>query len=128
MSGREVDGALIRRIDAAIMNSGARRSLIQHDWPECHRKNCQGSHGDVDIAFHEMKIAIMQAVKSELECEVTTKPDIADDGDTPEQVAVYTLATLLNRYNVHHAGTFVRSAQLIIDAYPGITEVLGEAA
>lgn len=73
-----------------------------------------------------MKIQVMRALRSELMHEVTTRPDIAEPGDTEERNAVYTLATLLSRYNVREAGTFVKAAQLIIDAYPTLIPALGE--
>jgi len=123
---REVDEALIRRIEAAISAATVRRSAVEFDWPECHKSKCQGRHGSVDSAFGTMKSQVMSAVRSELMHEVTTRPDIAEPGDTPEQTAVYTLAILLSRYNVRDAGTFVKAAQLIIDAYPALVPALGE--
>ena len=126
MSGREVDEALIRRIEAAVSAASVSRSAVEFDWPECHRKGCQGRHGNVDSAFGTMKIQVMRAVRSELQHEMTTRPDIYQDGDTEEQTAVYVLATLLSRYNVHDAGTFVKAAQLIVDAYPALIPALGE--
>lgn len=73
-----------------------------------------------------MKYSIMQAVRSELEHEVTTRPDIYQDGDTEDQTAIYVLATLLRRYNVRDTSTFVKAAQLIVDAYPALIPALGE--
>jgi hypothetical protein len=124
---RVIDEALIRRIEAAISAASVSRSAVEFDWPDCHRKGCQHRHGNVDSAFSTMKIQVMQAVRSELMHEVTTRPDIAEQGDTEEQTAVYTLATLLGRYNVRDAGTFVKAARLIVDAYPALIPVLGEA-
>lgn len=121
---RTVDEPLIRRIEAAISDAGVSRSAVEFDWPECHRKGCQGRHGSVDSAFSTMKIQVMRAVRAELQHELTTRPDFSDPGDTAEQTAVYTLATLLNRYNVHDAGTFVNAAQLIVDAYPELVPAL----
>jgi hypothetical protein len=123
---RTIDEALIRRIEAAVSVAAVSRSAVEFDWPECHRKGCAGRHGDVDAAFGTMKIQIMRAIRAELQHELTTRPDIADDDDTPEQNAVYTLAMLLHRYNVHDVGTFVKAAQLIVDAYPALVGVLGE--
>jgi hypothetical protein len=123
---RAIDEALIRRVEVAISAASVRRSAVEFDWPECHRKGCSGRHGDVDSAFGTMKSRIMQAVRSELMHEVTTRPDIAEPGDTTEQNAIYTLATLLSRYKVNDAGTFVKAAQLIVDAYPAIIPALGE--
>lgn len=125
-NSRAVDEALIRRIEAAVSAASVSRSAVEFDWPDCHRKGCQGRHGDVDAAFSTMKIQVMRAVRSELMHEVTTRPDIVESGDTSEQTAVYTLATLLHRYNVHDAGTFVKAAQLIVDAYPALVSALGE--
>ena len=126
-SSRTVDAALIRRIEAAIFDASVSRSAIEFDWPECHRKGCQHRHGSVDSAFGTMKGQVVRAIRSELMHEVTTRPDISEDGDTPEQNAVYNLATLLKRYNVHDAGTFVKAAQLIVDAYPALIPALGES-
>lgn len=123
---RAVDDALIRRIEAAISSATVRRSALEFDWPECHAKRCSHRHGDVDAAFGTMKYSIMQAIRSELMHEVTTRPDIYEDGDTEEQAAVYVLATLLSRYNVRETSTFVKAAQLIVDAYPALIPVLGE--
>lgn len=124
---RAVDEAIIRRIDAAVSNAGVRRSAVEYEWPECHKPKCSGRHGDVDSAFSIMKSQVMKAVRDELAYEVTTRPDIAEDGDTPEQVAVYTLATLLSRYNVRETSTFVKAAQLIVDAYPALVPALADA-
>lgn len=123
---RTVDEALIRRVEAAVSDASVSRSAVEFDWPECHRKGCQHRHGNVDSAFTTMKIQVMRAVRSELAHEVTTRPDIAEAGDTQEQNAVYTLAVLLSRYKVHDAGTFVNAAQLIVDAYPALIPALGE--
>jgi len=123
---RAINEALIRRIEAAISSATVRRSAVEFDWPECHAKRCSHRHGDVDAAFGTMKYSIMQAVRGELQYELTTRPDIADEDDTPEQTAVYTLATLLQRYNVRETSTFVKAAQLIVDAYPALIPVLGE--
>ena len=124
---REVDEALIRRIEAAISAATVRRSAVEFDWPECHKPKCQHRHGNVDSAYGTMKLSIMDAVRSELMAEVTTRPDIHEDGDTPEQDAVYTLATLMSRYNVNKTSTYVKSAQLIVDAYPELIAALADA-
>lgn len=123
---RRVDEALIRRFEAAVSDASVSRSAVEFDWPECHKVRCQHRHGSVDSAFGTMKIQIMRAVRSELQYEMTTRPDLADADDTPEQTAVYTLATLLDRYNVNKTSTYVNAAQLIIEAYPGIVGVLNE--
>ena len=124
---RAIDEALIRRIEAAISAAAVRRSAVEFDWPECHAKRCSHRHGDVDEAFGTMKTQIMQAVRSELMHEVTTRPDIAEDGDTQEQSAVYLLAHLMHTYRVSKTSTYVKAAQLIVDAYPALIPVLGES-
>lgn len=116
----------IRRVEAAIMDAVARRSAIEFDWPECHRKNCPHRHGDVDYAFGAMKVQIIESVRNELRYETTTRPDVSDGMDSDEQNAVWALAALLNTYNVHHAGTFVRAAQLMVDAYPQLVVALNQ--
>ena len=127
MSGREVSERLIRRIEAAVSDAKVSRSAVEFDWPECHAKRCNGRHGDVDAAFGTMKIQIMRAIRSELQHEMTTRPDLAEPGDTQEQNAVYTLAILMDRYNVSNTITYVKAAQLIVDAYPELIPVLGES-
>lgn len=124
--GREVDQAMIRRVEAAIESAAARRSLIVLDLPECHRKNCGERHGDIDNAFHEMKTAIISSVRSELVAEVVTRPDVSEHGDTPEQDAVNTLATLLHTYRPEKTSTYIKAAQLMVDAYPTLIEAFKE--
>lgn len=123
---RVIDEALIRRIEVTIGAATVSRSAVEFEWPECHRKGCQGRHGSVDQAFGIMKRKIMDEVRSELMCEVTTRPDIGEDGDTPEQVAVYTLTVLMDRYNVNKTSTYVKAAQLMVDAYPALIQALAE--
>lgn len=124
---RKIDEALIRRIEATVADTKVNRAAVEFEWPECHRKGCQGRHGSVDQAFGILKHRIMEDLRTELMCEVTTRPDIGEDGDTPEQVAVYTLAVLMDRYNVNKTSTYVNAAQLIVDAYPDLIPVLGGA-
>ena len=119
-----MDESIIRRVTAAIESASARRSLIEFDWPECHRKNCGHRHGGVDHAFHEMKTRIIESVREELGYEATTRPDVAQDGDSPEQTAVLTLASLLHTYRPEKTSTYVNAAQLIVDAYPQIIQAL----
>lgn len=121
---REISEPLIRRIKASIYAATASREAVEFDWPECHRKNCPHGHGNVDSAFGTMKRQIAESVESELRFEMTTRPDVSEEDDTPEMKAVYALAVLMNTYNVHHAGTFVKAAQLIIDAYPKLITAL----
>lgn len=127
-SQREVSESLLRRIEAAIDDASARRSLIEADWPECHRKNCGYRHGDADTAFANMKAQIFRSVRDELLYEMTTRPDMSEEGDTPEQAAVYALAILMDRYNVHRTSTFVNAAQLMVDAYPKLIDALTDNA
>lgn len=121
---REVTGPLVRRIGAAVADAAVSRAAVDFDWPECHRKKCPHLHGNIDSAFTSMKLQIIESVRSELLAEATTRPDMDCYGDTREQVAVYTMAHLLNTYNVHHAGTFVKAAQLMVDAYPALVDAL----
>lgn len=122
---RSVGEPLMRRIEAAVSVANISRSALEFDWPECHAKRCAGRHGDVDAAFGMMKTQVMRAIRSELQYEMTTRPDVHQAGDTEEQTAVLALATLLRRYNVREASTFVKAAQLIVDAYPALISVLG---
>ena len=123
---REVDEALIRRIEAAIHSATVQRSLIDFDWPECHRKNCGNRHGNADYAFGNMKAQIISALRSELLSESVTRPDVTEDGETPEQDAVLTLATLLHTYRPEKTSTYVKAAQLMVDAYPALIEAFKE--
>ena len=121
---RHVDESLRLRIGAAVNAASVSRVEVGLEWPECHRAKCQARHGDIDHAMWLMKRAVLDAIDSEIQFESTTRPDIAMPGDTDEETAVYTLATLLNRYNVHHAGTFVKAARLMIDTYPRLVAAL----
>lgn len=123
---RAVDESLIRRIEAAVSDAKVSRSAVEFDWPECHAKRCSGRHGNVDAAFGTMKIQVMRAIRAELQYELTTRPDFSDPEDTAEQTAVYTLAVLMDRYNVSKTSTYVKAAQLIVDAYPELIPALGE--
>jgi hypothetical protein len=116
--------ALERRILAAIWDAAAPRFEVEFEWPECHKPKCSHRHGSPDAAFGIMKHVIADAVRLEIRYHATTRPDVAKEDDSPEDVATYTLAALLNRYNVHHAGTFVKAARLIVDAYPAIVPAL----
>lgn len=124
--GREIDEALIRRVVAAVEHSASRRSLIEEDWPECHRKGCQGRHGNADAAFGNMKARIIEDVQNELRYEMTTRPNVFQDEATREQRAIYTLALLMSTYSVNRTSTFVKAAHLMVDAYPKLIEALGE--
>lgn len=124
---RAIDEALVDRIIAAIADAGVSRAIVEHDWPECHKRNCQARHGDVDTAMGHMKHQIIDAVKGELGYETTTRPDVRVDGDTPEQAAVLTLGVLLHQYRPEIAGTYAKAAELIVNAYPGIIPALSDA-
>ncbi|MEW1990740.1 hypothetical protein [Microbacterium sp. NPDC078849] len=125
---REVNDALIDRIVAAVAGAGVSRAIVEHDWPECHKAKCQARHGDPDTAMWHMKHQIIEAVKLELRYEATTRPDVAVDGDTPEEAAALTLGVLLHRYRPEVSGTYAKAAQLIVDAYPEIVPALAGGA
>lgn len=116
--------ALDRRITAAIYNTSIGRAELQFELPECHKAKCQSSHPDGSAALSMMMRAISENVRREVLYRTVTMPDVADEDD-PER-AVLTLAALLSTYNVHDAGTYIRAAQLIIDAYPLIGAALIE--
>lgn len=116
--------ALERRIIAAARAASVNRFEVEFEWPECHKAKCQHRHGEPERAMGLMQHAIVQAIEMELWSHATTRPDVSVEGDSPEDEAVYTLAALLNRYNVHHAGTFVRAARLIVEAYPALIDAL----
>lgn len=120
--------ALQRRVLAAIWAADVSREAIEFDWPECHRPRCAGRHGSPDSAFGLMKSRIAGAVEDELRFRMLTRPDVAVDGDSPEDAAALTLAVLLARYQVRDAGTFAKAARLIVDAYPGLVPVLAGIA
>lgn len=123
---RDIDDTLIRRVEAAIQSATVQRSLIDFDWPECHRKNCGNRHENADYAFGNMKAQIISAVRSELLSESVTRPDVTEYGDTPEQDAVLTIATLLHTYRPEKTSTYVKAAQLMVDAYPALIEAFKE--
>lgn len=118
------DSALIRRVQAAVYATPVNRFEVMLEWPECHAKRCKAHHGSPERALGIMQATISEAVKLELTAWTTTRPDVAEDGDSDAEVAVYTLAELLRRYNVHDAGTFVRAARLIVEAYPDLVQPL----
>ncbi len=124
MSEREIDQPLRRRIQAAAFAASVNRFEVEFEWPECHKPRCQHRHGEPELAFGLMQHAVIESIEHELRFESVTRPDRSRHGDSPEETAVYTLASLLNTYNVHHAGTFVKASQLLIDAYPALVPVL----
>ena len=123
ITARQIDEAIIQRVEATIERAAAVRSLIEHNWPECHIRNCKRQHADADIAFHEMKTAILSAVRAELAYELTTRPDVANDNETPRETAQRTLAALLHTYRADKTSTYMRAANLMIDAYPELIQV-----
>lgn len=123
---RQIKEPLRRRIRAAALTATVSRSAVDFEWPECHAKKCQHRHGSADQALSIMAHAITEAIDNELRFETTTRPDVADPEDTPEEAAVLALAVLLRTYNVRDAGTYARAARLIVDAYPALIDVLGK--
>lgn len=124
MPDRKVDDALIRRVAAAAHRAGVSRAEVELEWPECHKPRCQHRHGSPEIAMGYMAHQIIEAIELELRYESTTRPDIAEPDDSPEEAAIYALAVLMNTYNVRHAGTFARAARMIIEAYPALIPAL----
>ena len=116
--------ALIRRIEAAAYGASVRRSEVEMAWPECHRPKCQHQHGSVEEALGLMQHAVAGAVRDELRYRTTTRPDLRGDGENAADEAVLTLAVLLSRYRVQDAGTYVKAAQLLVEAYPEFVPVL----
>ncbi|OOB90317.1 hypothetical protein [Rathayibacter sp. VKM Ac-2630] len=130
MSGQEGLEALERRVIAAIYDASVSRASVEFDWPECHKRACQGRHGSVESAFTTIQIRIAEAVRSELRYRSTTQPDVAEDGDSPEMAAAMTLATLLGRYTsgtTGRAGTYLGAARLMLEAYPDLVSVFAAA-
>ena len=115
---------LLRRIDAAIYTTAVNRFEVEFEWPECHAKRCQHQHGDPRRAMGIIQHQIAESIRAELRFWSTTRPDVADTSDSAEDGAVYTLAALLSRYNVHDAGTFVKAARLMVEAYPALITAL----
>lgn len=120
----EISEALQRRIRAAAHAASVNRFEVEFDWPECHKPRCPHQHGEPERALGLMQHAVIESIERELRFETVTRPDRSCDGDSPEDTAVYTLASLLNTYNVHHAGTFVKAARLLLDAYPSLVPAL----
>ena len=112
------------RVFAAIWNADVGRSALAEDWPTCHKKGCQGSHPLPEHAFTTMKIRIVQSVEAEINYRTTTRPDVADPDESANDIAVYTLAALLSKYRLND--TWVKTARLIIDAYPGFVDALND--
>lgn len=75
------DMALWPRIQQAIDAATVSRADVLVNLPSCHRKNCQGSHGDVDLVFRMFAKAISDSIHTELLCKAISEPD-----DDPEVV------------------------------------------
>lgn len=115
---------LILRLKEAVFEAGVSRGAVETTWAECHKPRCGCQHGRPEDAFLMMKQQIAESIEKELRWRALTKPNVTEPEDTPQQNAVWTLAALLGRYNVHDAGTFVKAARLIVDAYPAIIPAL----
>lgn len=118
--------ALHRRIMAAVYATAVNRFEVEFEWPECHAKRCQARHGDPRQAMGIIQHQIAENVKLELDYYRTTRPDVGVDGDTPAEDAALKLGVILAQYNVHDAGTFIKAARLIVEAYPAIIPALTE--
>lgn len=127
MTDREVSHALIRRIEAAAFAAAANRFEVEFaGWPECHKRGCKEWHPDPRQAMGLLQHAIVSAIGDELRFEMTTRAPRYEE-DSEREAAWFALATLMNRYNVRHAGTFRRAAELIVDAYPALVPALAGA-
>lgn len=116
------------RVEVAIFDAKANRFEVDLEWPECHKNKCQAYHGNPSAAFGIMAHAIANSVESEMRNRAITQPDVSDyDTDGyPVALATFTLAALLRTY-AKDAPTYVKAAQLIIDAYPAFVDVLAPA-
>lgn len=120
--------ALMGRLWAATDNAAVSREAVEFEWPECHRPKCQGRHGSPDSAMHHMKSAIMREIENELLYRHTSRPDRAPDEDGPVEAAAFNLAILLSNHRVADAGTYIRAAERIIEAYPELVAVFDPRA
>jgi len=112
------------RIRSAIYATDVSRAVVEHEWPECHAKRCQGSHPNPDMAFSIMKGRIAESVFDELAYRATSRPVFfAHDGMTPRESAEATLAVLMDTY-FDKTGRFIRAAEMIVEAYPELVGVL----
>lgn len=116
--------SLVGRIWAAADNAGVSRAVVELEWPECHKPKCQARHGSPDTAMLYLKQAIVREIESELRHRVTSRPDdIAPESDADAQAAALHLAVLLRTHNVHDAGTFIRAAERMVEAFPELVPV-----
>lgn len=63
------------RIRQAIYAATVSRADVLTNLPSCHRKNCQGSHGDIDLVFRMFVDRVAASVESELRCKAVSEPD-----------------------------------------------------
>jgi hypothetical protein len=63
------------RIQQAIAAATVSRGDVLVNLPTCHRKNCQGSHGDIDLVFRMFAKAISDSIHTELLCKAVSEPD-----------------------------------------------------
>lgn len=113
----------MRRIDAAIEAAGVSRAEMHLTLPECHKRKCQSRHPEGDEALGMMKRQIRESIQSEMLYRTVTRPDLGVQ-DEPDAAAL-TLAHLLSTYNVHDSGTYIRAAEMLIEAYPAIGAAMG---
>ena len=118
--------ALIERVVATVYATPVSREVVAYEWPECHKRNCQARHGSPDAAYGHMKAALSAALRAELSSRATSRPDVADDGDSPADVALYTMSWLLATYKPERTSTYVEAARLILDAYPDMIPALSK--
>lgn len=63
------------RIKQAIDAAAVSRADVLVNLPTCHRKNCQGDHGDIDLVFRMFAKAISDSIHTELLCKAISEPD-----------------------------------------------------
>lgn len=126
MTANATDSAVLDRVIATVYATPVSREVVDYEWPECHKRNCQAQHGSPEAAYGHMKAALSAALRAELSLRATSRPDVAEDGDSPSDVALYTLAWLLATYKPERTSTYVEAARLILDAYPNMIPALSE--
>lgn len=72
------DMELWPRIQQAIDAANVSRADVLVNLPSCHRKNCQGDHGDIDLVFRMFAKAIGNSIHTELLCKAISEPDDPD--------------------------------------------------
>lgn len=63
------------RIQQAINAATVSRGDVLVNLPSCHRKNCHGDHGDIDLVFRMFAKAISDSIRVELLCKAISEPD-----------------------------------------------------